>query len=57
MSNYLLNNAGTILTGLFLLAIVTTVTVKIVREKKRCTGICSGCSCDCGIKREILWKK
>ncbi|WP_461255582.1 FeoB-associated Cys-rich membrane protein [Treponema sp. R80B11-R83G3] len=53
MSNYLLNNAGTILTGLFLLAIVTMVMVKIVREKKRCTGICSGCSCDCGVKREV----
>ena len=45
MSYFLLNNMGTILTGLFLLAIVTMVVIKIYRDKKK--NKCAGCSCGC----------
>lgn len=41
MIAFLSNNAGTILTGLILLAIVTAIIVNLCRKKK------SGCACCC----------
>jgi len=46
MIAFLSNNAGTILTGLVLLVIVTAIIIKICRDKKK--GGCAGCACDCG---------
>jgi len=43
----LMNNLGTILTGLVLLAIVAAVILKIRRDKKK--NKCAGCPCGCGL--------
>ena len=42
----MLNNLGTIITGLVLLAIVAAVILKIRRDKKK--NKCTGCPCGCG---------
>jgi hypothetical protein len=45
MGAFISNNIGTILTALVLLVIVTAVTIKICRDKKK--GGCAGCPCGC----------
>ena len=42
----MLNNLGTIITGLVLLAIVAAIILKIRRDRKK--NKCAGCSCGCG---------
>jgi len=48
MTDFLLNNMGTILTILFLLAIVTMVVIKIYRDKKK--NKCAACPCGYGVR-------
>ena len=47
MVTFLSNNAGTILTGLVLLGIVTAIILKMRRDKKK--NKCAGCSCGCAV--------
>lgn len=45
MLNFLADNAGTILVGAVLLAIVVFVIIKLYRDKKRGRSSC-GCGCE-----------
>jgi hypothetical protein len=46
MSAFLSANAGTILIGVILLAVVAAIAAKLVRDRKK--GKCAGCGCGCG---------
>ncbi|GBU29365.1 hypothetical protein R84B8_02929 [Treponema sp. R8-4-B8] len=53
MGTFLSNNAGTILTGIVLIVIVTAVIFKIRKDKDKKGDKCANCPYECGIKREI----
>ena len=46
MVTFIPNNIGTIITALVLLAIVTVIIAKVVRDRRK--GKCIGCPCGCG---------
>ncbi|WP_461247452.1 hypothetical protein [Treponema sp. R6D11] len=54
---FLSNNLGTILTGISLLVIVTSIILNICWEKKKNksagTSACSGCPCGCARRMPV----
>ena len=44
MVDYLIANAGTIIVLLILVAVLAAIVVKMIRDKKKCKGLCS-CGC------------
>ena len=58
MLGWIESNLGTLIISIILLAIITSIVIHLIRQKKQgkhsCGGNCSACSMNCGCHREKL---
>ena len=56
MIDYLIANAGTIIVLLILVTVLAAIVVKMIRDKKKCKGLCS-CGCTGCPSKDVCHKK